>query len=124
MKLTAKAERSGGWWAVEVPEVPGLFTQAKRLDQIDGMVRDAAALLTGEPEASFDVAVEPVVPESVASSLGRSHHLTEEAARLQRDAAEEARKAAQLMQAEGMTVRDIGRVMGVSFQRVSQILAA
>lgn len=124
MKLTAKAERSGGWWAVEVPEVPGLFTQAKRLDQIDGMVRDAAALLTGEPEESFDVTVEPVVPEPVASSLDRSHHLTEEAARLQRDAAEEARKAAQLMQAEGMTVRDIGRVMGVSFQRVSQILAA
>ena len=124
MKLTAKAERSGGWWAVEVPEVPGLFTQAKRLDQIDGMVRDAAALLTGEPEESFDVTVEPVVPAPVANSLDRSHHLTEEAAKLQRDAAEEARKAAQLMQAEGMTVRDIGRVMGVSFQRVSQILAA
>lgn len=124
MKLTAIAERSGGWWAVEVPEVAGLFTQAKRLDQVDGMVRDAAALLTGQPEDSFDVVVEPRVPEVVTATLEHSHQLTDEAARLQREAAEEARKAARLMQAEGMTVRDIGQVMGVSFQRVSQILAA
>ena len=124
MKLTAKAERSGGWWAVEVPEVPGLYTQAKRLDQVEGMVRDAAALLTGRPEDSFEITIEPQVPEVVAVTLEHSHQLTDEAARLQREAAEEARRAARLMQAEGMTVRDIGQVMGVSFQRVSQILAA
>ena len=124
MKLTANAERSGGWWAVEVPEVPGLFTQAKRLDQVDSMVRDAAALLTGQPEDSFEVVIEPKVPERVALTLKRSHELTAEAARLQREAAEDARKAAELMRSEGMTVRDIGQVMGLSFQRVSQILAA
>ena len=32
MKVTAEATRSGGWWAVEVPEVDGAFTQACRLD--------------------------------------------------------------------------------------------
>ncbi|MET3921731.1 DNA-directed RNA polymerase specialized sigma subunit [Arthrobacter sp. UYEF20] len=35
----------------------------------------------------------------------------------------ETKKAATLMQQEGMTVRDIGVVMGVSYQRISQILA-
>ena len=59
--LTARSTRSGGWWAVEVPEVQGLFTQARRLDQVTAAVLDAAALLTGRPESDFDVVVVPVL---------------------------------------------------------------
>ena len=58
--VTAIAERSDGWWAVEVPEIPGLFTQARCLDQIDGMVRDAARMLGREIS---DVRVEPRLSE-------------------------------------------------------------
>lgn len=58
MKLTANATRSDGWWAVDVPEIEGLFTQARRLDQVPAMVQDAAALLTGRPETDFEVVVE------------------------------------------------------------------
>ena len=89
-----------------------------------GWVRDAAALLTGRPEDSFDVVVEPRVPEVVTATLEQSHRLTDEASRLHREAAEDAPKAARLMQAEGMASRDIGQVMGVPVQPVSQILAA
>lgn len=48
MDVTAVAERSGTWWAVEVPEIPGLFTQAHQLTQIESMVRDAAHMLGRE----------------------------------------------------------------------------
>ena len=48
MNVTAIAQRSGDWWAIEVPEIPGLFTQTRRLDQTDDMVRDAAKLLGRE----------------------------------------------------------------------------
>lgn len=58
MKLTAKAQRSNGWWAVEVPEVPGVFTQARRLDEIPAMVADAVALMLVE-RANVEVIVEP-----------------------------------------------------------------
>ena len=47
-KVTAIAQRSEGWWAIEVPEIPGLFTQTRRLDQVDKMVRDAAKMLDYE----------------------------------------------------------------------------
>jgi predicted RNase H-like HicB family nuclease len=123
MKLTAKAERTGNWWAIEVPEVPGLFTQVKRLDQVEAMVRDAAAALTGELEESFDVDVQPQIPESVAELIDHAKQLTEEAGKVQRNASLETKKAAALMKEDGMTVRDIGVVMGVSYQRISQILA-
>jgi hypothetical protein len=57
MKVTAYATRSGEWWAVRVPEIDGLFTQARRLDQVPEMVADAAMLLDG-----LEVEVE-VVPQ-------------------------------------------------------------
>jgi predicted RNase H-like HicB family nuclease len=41
MKVTAIARRAGDWWAVEVPEVEDVFTQAARLDQVPAMVADA-----------------------------------------------------------------------------------
>lgn len=61
--LTARSTRSGGWWAVEVPEVQGLFTQARRLDLVPAAVLDAAALLTGRPESDFEVIIDPALDE-------------------------------------------------------------
>ena len=43
--VTARVTRSDGWWAVSVDEIPGLFTQARRLDQVADMVREAGSLL-------------------------------------------------------------------------------
>lgn len=65
MEVTAKAQRVGDWWAVEVPEVEGLFTQAKRLEQIPDMVADATALLENVPAESVKVTVDAVRPDEV-----------------------------------------------------------
>ena len=62
MNVTAVCERSGDWWAVSVPEVEGAFTQAKRLDQVPGMVADAIEVLTGTPAAQVSVTVDARVP--------------------------------------------------------------
>lgn len=45
VNTTAICRRANGWWAVEVPGIPGLFTQVRRLDQVETMVRDAADML-------------------------------------------------------------------------------
>lgn len=55
---TAVCERSGSWWAVSVPELRGVHTQARRLDQAETMAREAIALLLEFPEDSFTVVVE------------------------------------------------------------------
>ena len=54
---TVNAERSGAWWAITVAELPGVFSQARRLDQIESMARDAIALWLDSPKDSFDVTV-------------------------------------------------------------------
>ena len=40
-----RAVRSGGWWAITVPELPGVFSQARRFDQVEAMAREAIALM-------------------------------------------------------------------------------
>ncbi|MDR6939327.1 type II toxin-antitoxin system HicB family antitoxin [Arcanobacterium hippocoleae] len=41
---TARATRECDWWTVTVDEIDGLFTMARRLDQIPDQVKDALAL--------------------------------------------------------------------------------
>jgi predicted RNase H-like HicB family nuclease len=122
MRLTALCERSGGWWAVTVPEVAGLHTQAKRLDQIEAMVLDAAALLTGDPEESFDVELAPVLApaetELVASAKAARVRLRDAEA----ETAELSREAAARLAGQGLTLREIGTVLDVSPQWAHKLL--
>lgn len=60
MKVTALVTREGDWWAVQVPEVAGLFTQASSLAEVPDQVRDAVGLLLGIAGADVDVEVRPV----------------------------------------------------------------
>lgn len=123
-KLTALAERGTGWWVVEVPEIDGLFTQARSLSQIPAMVKDAAALMTGEPEESFEVEVSPVISPEIRAHIEEAQRLFDEANQVKHSAAEESRKAARELATSGMTLRDVGAVLGVSYQRAHQLVSS
>ncbi|WP_207233804.1 XRE family transcriptional regulator [Janibacter limosus] len=124
MKVTAQVVRSGDWWAIEVPEFPGVFTQVKRLDQAAVMVADAVATMTGVDPSEVEVSVR-------ASLRPELQHDVDEAIRLRHEA-EEARATAtrQLAQAvtdvlgAGLTVRDAATLLEISPQRVSQVARA
>jgi len=122
MKLTAIAERSGKWWAVEVPEIDGLFTQAKRLDKVPYMVRDAAALLTGEPEDSFEVVVTVKMDGILEQAVEAAVRAAALAAETQMQASALTRRAAHTLAEEGMTVREVGALLGLSPQRAQQLI--
>ncbi len=116
MKVTAQATRSGKWWAVEVPEIPGLFTQARRLDQVVEAVADAASML-GHPQVEVEI-----VPQLSAGDLAAIE--TAKARRSQLREAEAAaaaasRDAVSRLRADGLPVRDVAVLMGISPQRVS-----
>ena len=121
MNVTAVAERSGNWWAVEVPEIPGLFTQARRLDQVDGMVRDAARMLGREVGM---VTVDPKLSEE-------GERMIDELLAARREATEARAKASRLtagavdaLRGQGMTVRDVADIIGITPQRVSALANA
>lgn len=122
MKVTARAQRSDGWWAIEVPEVPGLHTQTRRLDQVEAMVRDAVALMEDVSESDVEVDVMPELDEQVAALLSAAKAARVQADELSDKAASGIRDAARTLASSGMSLRDVGVVLGVSHQRVAQLL--
>lgn len=114
---TAVCRRSGNWWAISVRELKGVHTQARRLDQVADMARDAIALMLDTAPSEIDVSVEPEMPAPVEDALA-ARRTAREAER----AAEEATvAAARQLLGEGYTIRDAGRLLGLSPQRISQI---
>ncbi|MDX6287174.1 MAG: hypothetical protein QOG53_2659 [Frankiales bacterium] len=119
---TARAHREGKWWVVHVPEIDKT-TQVRRLDQVDEYVRDLIGLFTKDNPSSVEVRREFELPSHVNEAL-------DEARRLRENAETETAKARMLvvrtardLADRGLSVRDIGTVLGVSFQRAQQLLA-
>ncbi|MGC4889199.1 type II toxin-antitoxin system HicB family antitoxin [Micromonospora sp. DT227] len=117
MKYTATCVRSGGWWAITVPEITGVFSQARRLDQVEKMAREAIALMLDVKPDSFDVEVQPEVPREVTRA--RKARIALREAEQSADKATVA--AARTLLDKGYTVRDAGALLGISAQRVSQL---
>ncbi|MBS5748090.1 MULTISPECIES: hypothetical protein [Actinotignum] len=115
--------RDGNWWVAEFTLNGKEYgTQARRLDQIEEMVKDAAALITGDSLDSFAVNVTVDTPEfaedikkykEASLRLVQAEHETRDASRL----------AVARLRDAGFSLRDIGVVMGISYQRVAQLCA-
>lgn len=82
LTYTAVCRRVGDWWAIDVPEAQGVHTQARRLEQVEAMARDAVALLRNVPADSFDVTVEPHLDDEAELTLPASAEATRRLARL------------------------------------------
>jgi predicted RNase H-like HicB family nuclease len=117
------AVRSGRWWAIEVPELPGVHSQARRLDQVDSMAREAIALILDVSEDSFDLVVEPDMESlgGVRQAVETALRERERASAAQEAASSAMRNAVSEIRASGYTARDAGILLGVSNQRISQI---
>jgi predicted RNase H-like HicB family nuclease len=71
MTYTAAARLVGGWWAITVSEIPGVFSQARRLDQVEDMAREALALFLDAAPDSFDIVVQRGLPAEARGKGGR-----------------------------------------------------
>lgn len=60
---------------------------------------------------------------SVQGHLNQAHQLRQESSQAQAAATAETQAAARELHEAGLPVRDIGRLLGVSFQRAHQLMA-
>ena len=119
-----EAVRSGNWWAITVPGLDGVFSQARRLDQVEARAREAVAMMLDIDEAAVgELAVSVTPPDTVADLLRQLDVSEAAAATATVQAATLRRQVAQELLDEGFPMRDVGQLIGVSHQRVSQILA-
>jgi DNA-directed RNA polymerase specialized sigma24 family protein len=119
------AQKSGDWWALTV-EGPGLrrpaYTQARRLDKAEAMVRDLLALQFDiDPADVGNIEITPV-DQSLADEVADTRKLRREADRLRDEATTRTRSTARHLRERGYAQREIGALLGVSHQAVGKLL--
>lgn len=118
--------REGRWWAVEIPELDGV-TQAARLADVADEARSYIAVTLDVPLSSVDVRVVIDDTPHARNVQERSQQILaarQQAEALEASAIDEARALARELAGDGIPMRDIATLVGVSFQRVSQLAAA
>ncbi|RCW40832.1 hypothetical protein DFQ14_110161 [Halopolyspora algeriensis] len=122
--FTATAQRDGRWWMIQCDQYPSALSQVGRLDRAEEVHREAIAFVAGVPEESVEVTITPALDHEVAEALRESEELRAEAEDKDRKASTLKREAARKLANSGLTVRDIGIILGVSYQRAHQLIAA
>lgn len=114
-----KARRDGRYWSLEVPEI-NRVTQARSVEEAQVMARELIELMTGETE--FSTYVEFQLPLQAHNLIDAAVVQRELASRANAAAAASMREAAHALYDADVTVRDIGRILGMSHQRAHQLV--
>jgi DNA-directed RNA polymerase specialized sigma24 family protein len=119
------AQKSDDWWALTI-EGPGLrrpaYTQARRLDKAEAIVRDLLALhFDTNPADVGDIEITPA-DEPLAGELASTRKVRREADRLRDEATTRTRSTARHLRERGYAQREIGALLGVSHQAVGKLL--
>lgn len=123
-RYTVTATRDGGWWSLIAADVDGreVASQSRRLDQADGAIREAIALVLDVDEHSFEVDIVPQLDEEkVSDETFELLELRQELAELTERSRRLTPKAVAELRAAGLTVRDVAALVGVTPSRISQI---
>lgn len=113
-----------GWWIATVKEVRGCHTQGRTIEQARRRIREALGLFVDQAEKA-ELIDDVVLPANARSLLKRvlstRKRAEEEAIKLQDTTAE----AAEVLTKDvGVSVRDAGELLGLSHQRVHQLLTS
>lgn len=117
--------RDSKWWMISVPAVDGL-TQARRISDVTTMARELIAVTLDVPLSTVEVHLASLVVDGVGI-LGRARQVRaarEQAEQLEAQAVGHASALAHDLAGEGVPVRDIGEVLGVSDQRAHQLVSS
>lgn len=118
-----RVERGDRYWLVHVVELDR-WTQARTLRDVEPMARDLVATMAGAAPDSFDLITDIALPDEVTMHLKQAEQLREQSRQAQARAAAEVRQAARLLSEQGMSMRDVGAALGVSYQRAHQLIGS
>jgi hypothetical protein len=114
--FTALCERAGRWWTIHVPQIEGLTTQVRSLDQAEILTRQLISRTLGIPPEAIKVDVLPDAPAPVARALQLRY-----AARQAFEAATQAtREALEALAKDGVAFHDVAIMLGLSPAEIEQ----
>lgn len=123
----ARCTRERDWWSIEIvaqgpPSEALCYTQARRLIQAEGMARDAIATLLEVDPDSFHVVVIPQLRDDLEQLVTARRDARIHASEAAESASRADAATARALVEAGITVRDAGQILGVSHQRVHQMV--
>jgi hypothetical protein len=108
--FTALCEQAGRWWTVRVPQIDGLTTQVRSLDQAEIVTRQLISRTLAIPQEGIRVDVLSDAPAPVATALRLRY-----AARQALEAAAQAtRDALDALARDGVAFHDAATTLGLS----------
>lgn len=110
-----------GAWIARVPSVRGCHTYGRTLEQARVRLREALGLWVTRPDKAV-IEEEIRLPADLRAAVRRSRQTRARADREREHAQEETRAAAQALVGEGVSLRDAGELLGLSHQRVQQLV--
>ena len=117
-----RATREGKYWLLEIDGIG--TTQARTLREAEDMATDLICIMTKKSAERFTVSVRPFLPQRLDDEVRSARGAIERLAQQQLDTARQSRDVARLLMNDfGMNGRDAATVLGVSPQRVSQLIA-
>lgn len=116
-----KARRDGRFWSLEVPEI-GRTTQARNIDEAGEMAADLISIMTGVDRNDFAIYIQFQLPLEAHELIDSAAVQRELASRANAAAAASVRRAALALFEAEITVRDIGKILGMSHQRAHQLV--
>ena len=111
-----------GWWVASVPSVRGCHTQGRTIRQARERIREALGLFVADAKRAT-LRDEILLPGRVRSLVARQHAARERADAEQARAQAVTREAVRRLTRDvGLSVRDAGELLGLSHQRVQQLV--
>lgn len=119
----ARVTRDGHRWAFTIDNLEGSY-QTKRLDRVPTDARKLVSAMTGRPPDSFEVEVIHNVPAEWLTVVAGYWEAKEAFETARHSLAATQRQAIARLLDVGLTHRDVGTMMGISGQRVSQLIGS
>lgn len=120
--FTAQVDREDDWWAIHVLELD-VVTQAAHWSEVEPMARGViVAMLDLDETGSFELEIVPIFDDEAGRLLQAAEEWEARARELVASAGKAKRAAVQTLKAAGWTLQGIGAGLGLSHQRVEQLL--
>lgn len=113
-----------GWWVGSIPKIPGCHTQGRTIEQTRRRIREALGLFVGDPEAIV-LRDEIHLPRKISSALTKYERMKVKTDLEFRRLSEATKVVLDCLTREmKISMRDAGELLGLSHQRVHQLMNA
>jgi predicted RNase H-like HicB family nuclease len=120
--VTAEPGSRPGVWVFQCREFPGAISQSRRLADAPMLMREAIAFVAEVEESAVEIDLVPTLPAELEVEVRQAREAVHDLEQRQRAVAELSRRAARDLLNAGLTGADTAVVLGVSPQRVSQLV--